>query len=467
MTLQQFLLILLARKKIVLLTLLGTVAVTVIVSLILPKNYTSVASVVVDVKSPDPIAGMVLPAMAMPGYMATQVDIINSDRVSQRVVKLLKLDQNPTIKQQWQDDTEGRGTIEVWLAALLQKKLDVKPSRESNVINIGYKSSDAGFSAAVANAFAQSYIDTNIELKVEPARQYAAWFDRQSKALRERVEQAQAKLSAFQQQKGIIATDERLNFENQKLNELQSQLVVTETQGADANSKQKSGGADTVQDVMQSPVVNQLKTDIARQEAKLQEMAGNLGRNHPQYQRMEAELASLKVQLAAETSKIGTSIGTSKSVSREKAGELKAAIETHKQRILDLKKSSDEVAVLQREVEAAQKAYEAVAQRFTQSSLESQSTQTNVAVLTPASESLEASSPKLLLNTLLSIFLGTLLGVGAALVLEMTDRRIRSIDDIEQGLGIAVLTVMVPPAHRAAASRRLFGRKPPALPAAA
>ncbi len=438
MTLQQFLSILLARYKIALYALLATVATTVVVSLLLPRQYTASADVVVDVKSPDPIAGMVLPALAMPGYMATQVDIINSDRVAQRVVRLLKLDQNPQVQQDWQEATEGRGRIDVWLAALLKKKLDVKPSRESNVIAVGFQSTDPQFAAAIANAFAQAYIDTTVELKIEPARQYAQYFETQVKARREALEQAQARLSAYQREKGIVATDDRLNYENQKLNELQTQLVIAEGQSAEAQSKQRTGG-DTLQDVMQNPLIQQLKADVVRTEAKLQELAGNLGRNHPQYQRQEAELETLKQKLAAETRQVASAIGTSSRVSRQKEAELRAAIEAHKQRILQLKEGRDEVAVLQREVETAQRAYELVAQRLTQTNLESQSTQTNVSVLTPAVAPLEHSSPRLLLNTALAVFLGALLGVGAALLMELLDRRVRSAADLAEGLGLQVL----------------------------
>ena len=191
MNLQQFLIILRARYKVVLFTLLGTVAVALVLSVLLSKQYTATASVVVDVKSPDPIAGAILPALLMPGYMATQVDIINSDRVALKVVKLLKLDENPVVKEQWmkaegkgrletwltsisdsmaqkiikllnldeslavkgqlQNATEGKGRLEVWLVELLQKKLTVKPSRESNVIEISYKAVDPGFAAAVVS----------------------------------------------------------------------------------------------------------------------------------------------------------------------------------------------------------------------------------------------------------------------------------------------------------------------------
>ena len=119
MTLQQFLLILRARARIALYVFLGTVLTTLVVSLIMPKQYTASTAVVIDVKSPDPVAGMVLPGLMTPGYMATQVDIINSDRVAQRVVRMLKLDENPTIKEQWQDDTEGKGSIAAWLGKLL------------------------------------------------------------------------------------------------------------------------------------------------------------------------------------------------------------------------------------------------------------------------------------------------------------------------------------------------------------
>lgn len=439
MTLQQFLLILWARRKIALYALLATVATTLVVSLLLPAQYSASSDVVIDVKSPDPIAGLVMPAMAMPGYMATQVDIINSDRVAQKVVKLLKLDQNPQIQQDWKDDTEGKGKIEVWLGALLQKKLDVKPSRESNVVSIGFKSTDPQFSAAVANAFAQSYIDTSIDLKTEPARQYMQYFEGQLKLKRDDFEKAQAKLSEYQQLKGIVITDDRLNYETQKLNELQSLVVTAESQSADASSKQKSGSSDTLQDVMQNPLINQLKADLARAESELTVMAGNLGKNHPQYTRKEAEVISMRQKVAAETRQVASAIGTSSRVGKEKAIEIRAAIEEHKKRILQLRAGRDEAAVLQRDVETAQRAYELVSQRLMQTNLESQNTQTNVSILTQAEAPLVRSSPKILLNTLLAIFLGTLLGVGAALMMELIDRRVRSAEDLTEGLGLPVL----------------------------
>ncbi|WP_287461406.1 chain length determinant protein EpsF, partial [Accumulibacter sp.] len=360
MTLQQFLLILWARRRLTLVVLGLTVMTTLIVSLLLPKQYKATTAVVVDVKSPDPIAGMVLPGMMAPGYMATQVDIVNSDRTAQRVVKLLRMDESPLIQEQWLEDTDGKGQITDWLAELLQKKLDVKPSRESNVINIGFAGQDPAFAATVANAFAQAYIDTTIELRVEPAKQYAAWFDGQVKAQRERLEAAQKALSDFQQESGIIATDERLDYEMQKYNELSSQLTQAESQGADSASKQKFGSSDTLQEVMTNPLINQLKADVARLESRLKELSGNLGENHPQYQRTLAEVNELKARLKSETVKVTSSIGTAGRVSQAKEVELQAAIEAQRKKVLDLKKQRDEISVLAREVETAQRGFDAI-----------------------------------------------------------------------------------------------------------
>ncbi|EXI69015.1 MAG: tyrosine kinase [Candidatus Accumulibacter adjunctus] len=442
MTLQQLLLILWARRKPALAILALAVLATLVVSLLLPKQYKASTAVVVDVKSPDPIAGMVLPGLMAPGYMATQVDIVTSDRTAQRVVKLLRMDESTPIREQWLEATEGRGEITHWLAELLQKKLDVKPSRESNVINIGFTGQEPAFTAAVANAFAQAYIDTTIELRVEPARQYATWFDSQVKAQRERLEAAQKALSDFQQESGIIATDERLDYEMQKYNELSSQLTQAEAQGADSSSKQKLGSSDTLPEVMTNPLINQLKADVARLESRLKELSGNLGENHPQYQRTLAEVNELKARLKSETQKVTSSIGTAGRVSQAKEVELQAAIEAQRKKVLDLKKQRDEISVLVREVESAQRGFDAIGQRMTQSTLEAQSLQTNVSVLTPAFQPLSPSGPRVFLNVIVAFMVGTVLAVAVALGVELAQPRVRSAGDLAIAMSVPVLSVL-------------------------
>ena len=141
--------------------------------------------------------------------------------------------------------------------------------------------------------------------------------------------------------------------------------------------------------------------------------------------------------------------------------ELRAAIEQHKQRILQLKKERDEASVLQQDVESAQRAYDAINQRFTQINLESQTTQTNIYLLTPATEALNPSSPRVVLNTAISAFLGLMLGVGIALLLELMDQRIRSEEELLGLLEVPVLGAITTPKRRPSGlmGRLFFWRK--------
>ena len=441
MSFQQFLTILRARYKVALYVLLGTVALVLAVSLLMPNKYVATTSVLLDVKTPDPLLGMSLAGMAMPSYMATQTDIITSERVAQSVVKMLKLDVNPQVREQWFNATEGKGQLTVWLGKLLSKKLDAKPSRESNVITISFSSEDPIFASTVANAFAQAYINTNLELKVEPARQYAVWFQERVAGLRKELEKAQANLAEYQKETGVVSTGNKgQNFENSKIFELSNQLVLNESQSADTQSKKKHTDAgDTLSEVMQNPVIVGLKGEINTLEAKLQEASRNLGKNHPQYQAMEGEIASLKQKLDAETKQIISSINTANNVNKQKGAELKATIESQKKEAIEESTHRDQITVLENDVESAQKAYDLVVQRYAESNLLSQSNQTNISILTPAAEPTDPSSPKVFLYVIISVFVGMLFGVGAALIAELLDQRVRTVESLKAATGIPLL----------------------------
>ncbi|MEW6706222.1 MAG: chain length determinant protein EpsF [Pseudomonadota bacterium] len=451
MNLNQFFAILRARWWVGALVLALTVLTTLAVSLLLPKRYTASATLVVDVKSPDPIAGVMFPAIALPSYMATQVDILESNRVALRVAKVLGLADNPRVRQQWVDDTGGTGSIEGWLASSFKRQLSVKPSRESNVITVSYTAPEPRFAQAVANAFVQAYLDTKVDLRTDPARQYVSFFDQRAKQLREALEKAQTKLSDFQREHGIVANDERLDVETARLNELSSQLVQLQAASADSAGRSalaSGSSADRLHEVLNNPVVATLKTDMSRAEAKLQELNSRLGAAHPMVIEAKANVAELRARMNAEIRRVTASLSLSNQVNRSREGEIRAALEAQRAKVLKLKAERDEAAVLQRDVENAQKAYDSVVARGSQTSLESQTTQSDVSVLSPAGEPREPSSPRVLLNTGLSIVVGLMLAMVAALLVEMLDRRVRTTSDAAEGLGLPLVGVLPGPSLR-------------------
>jgi len=450
MTITQFFAILRARWKLCLQICLGTVVLALAISLILPKRFTASASVVLDVK-PDPVSAMLYNGSLNPGFVATQVDIIQSERVALKVVRNLKLTENPTIREQWKEQGDGAGSIEQWLADTFQRNLDVKPARESNVITVTYGAPDPRFAAAMANAFVQAYIETNLELRTDPAKQYSSFFDARAKMARDELEAAQNKVSAFQKAKSIIATDERFDVESQRLNDLSGQLVGVQAQATDSNSRQNmaAGGAgERMQEVLTNPVVSGLQADLARAEAHLQELSARYGDAHPQVVESKANINELRKRMEAETRKITSGVGVSNNINQQRVSDLRASLESQRAKVLQMKAVRDEGQVLVRDAENAQRNYDLVVARLNQSSLESQVTQSNVSSLAMATPPVKPSSPRLFLNTAVATFLGLLLAVAVALLLELKDRRVRSADDVVQAIGVPVLGVMPSPNAR-------------------
>jgi chain length determinant protein EpsF len=435
----QFLLILRARLLVVL-AIVGVVcATTLVISLLMAKQYTATATVLVDAKGIDPVTG-VTTSMLQPSYMATQVDIASSERVATRVVKTLKLDEIPQFHEKWEEATQGRGSFEQWLADMVGKRLSIKPSRESNVLSVEFKWPDAKASALFANAFAEAYIDTSLELKVEPAKQYATFFADRAKQIRSDLETAQKKLSDYQRENGITAADERLDVETARLNELSSQLVAIQSQRMETQSRQReAGNKETMTEVLQNSLISNLKGDLARAEAKREDVVARLGKNHPEYQRTESEIASLREKIERETARVISSLSTNMQANVQRESELKTALEAQKKKLLELKNQRDQLTVLQNDVTNAQHAYDAINQRMTQSSLESQSQQANIVLLTRAYEPTAYSSPKILLNMFLAIVFGLFLGAGTAMMLELFNPCVRGAQDLQALLKLPVL----------------------------
>ena len=416
-------------------------------SMVWPKTYTATASVVVDAK-PDPVAAAFSPNMASPVFMATQVDILQSQRVAQRVVRNLKLADNPQIRAQWQEATKGQINVEEWLGQTFENSMVVKPSRESNVIEVTYKSPDPRFAAGLANAFVQAYIDTSLEMRTNPAKQYSSFFDSRVKEARDLLESSQAKLTAFQKQHGLLATDERLDIENQRLIELMSQNVALGAVAAESVSRQaqaRGKEADMLQDVLANPVIANLKSETSRLEASLQALNSRLGDKHPQVVEARANLAELRARIEAETRKVTGGVGVTNNINQSRHGQVRAELDAQRAKVLRLKNLRDEAQVLQRDVESAQRSYDALQARLTQTTLESQSNQTNLYPLTLASVPIEPSSPRMILNAVVSLFAGVLLAILLALGLELRDRRVREPDDVLQALGLPVLGALPRP----------------------
>lgn len=425
-----------ARFRVLLFVLAGTVLVTLLVSLVMPKTYVATATLLVNSnddqfmsKSGNERASERI-GFEHAGYMQTQVDIITNDKIARKVVGDLQLAEVPELRADFDDATNGNGTIEDWLAAGLLKKLKVDVS-QSNVIRIQFPSSDAHRAAQVANAFAKAYMDTVLELRVAPSRQTAAWFDEQLKGLRGNLEQAHGRLMSYQKEKGIASLDERFDIESLALSDLATQVVRAQAQRAGALPAESASGT-------RAKLGNHeaIRAELRRAEAKLVDVSAQYGINHPSYQRQLSEVQYLRDALNADAA---NSSGNVAQLNKRREAALRSALATQQQRVMELKQDRNRLAVLTRDVEIAQRSYDIAMQRAVDKRVESHANLTNVTILSAAGVPFAPIRPHIALNVGLSLVIGLMLGLCVIYLMEMFDHRVRSLDDLKNEFSIPVL----------------------------
>lgn len=444
MSFMRFVEVMRARWRLAAQVLAGCVVLALVASLVQPRQYKATASVLVDMRSPDPLASTMLGGMMNTGYMATQMDLVQSERVARRAIESLGLQHDAKLQAEWRKATDGQGDFEAWLAEQLQRKLDVQPTRESGVMSLTFTADTAQRAADVTNAFMRAYIDTSLELRVEPAKSYNGFFDERAKQLSQALDEAQAKLSTFQQANNLVATDERVDVENMRLADLSSQLVSLQAAAADSSSREQQAQAnpDKAADVLGNPAVAALNTELARQQIRLGELRQRLSDRHPQVLEVENNITTLRGQIEQEKRRVFAGVGANNQLNHSREAQLRALLDEQRAKVAHLKMLRDQASSLQRDVDNAKIAYDNVQQHVRQTGLESHLTQTNVSVLRQATLPTTAASPKPLAALVTALVLGTLLGVAAVLVREISDRRMRTAEDVIDLLHMPLLVVL-------------------------
>ena len=446
MDLNQYLLALKARKKAFVTVLAVTVFTAIVVALLLPKRYDATASILIDARDEQTMAPRGMSPRERAGYIFTQMDLIQSGKVANKVVRDLKLASQPGVREDWERDTGGVGTVEEWVAANLLEKLKVD-SGASNIINIKYSSNDAKKASAVANAFAKAYLDVALEMRTEPSREAGQWFDEQLKTLRADLTSAQSKLSTWQKEKGVVGVEERMDVEVSRLNEISGELSRQRAAMMDAQTRYKqaqdlvAGGVslEAFPEVLANGYIITVKSALQAAEQRLQEQSEVLGQNHPTYQRTAAEVQGLKERLNTEATKVVAGLGNAVQQSQKRVQELEAALTAQQDRMLAMKMARVDMAVLSRDLENAQRAYDGALQRAIAVKVDSRVRQTNLALLTPALEPLKPAFPKVGLISALSVLIGLMLAAGVVYTFEYLDRRVRSRGDLESRLAVPSL----------------------------
>lgn len=419
-----------------------------------PSIYTATSSVLVDMRA-DLVSGA--QTNASPSLFATEAEVVKSQRVLSKVIDSLKLDDHPSLKSQYLHTFSTVG-FKRWVRLLIQKNLAVDVSLGASVMKISFTNPDAELSAAIANAFAAAFVETSLALRIERAEKYSAFFNERAKAIRESVEKAQGKLTAFQKTVDVLPIGEKQDLEVAKLNQMEEQLLRTQATLRDSTSR-LALVQESSEPMVNSPVVASIRQELMRKDSQLAELKSRYDDNHPQVIEVRSALAALKDKLVKEQVGATASQGESKAISKRREAELRKAIELQREKVFAKGVSKNGLSTLQKEIDAEQRTYDYVQNRYSQASLEMHNNLPTATLLSRA-EVPDESKKDIMIRSYWKILLLTLglFGVFAAFLQEFFDRRVHSAEDISAYIGLPVIGTLPSP------YRSFWGR--PELPSA-
>lgn len=413
-----------------------------------PPHYVATTTLIIDFHQPaDAGSATPLAPVLQPNYLATQLGIIASRPVAERVVARLGLAQAPGWLRAFREAGAGQGEVAPWIADSLLGNLTVEPGRNSRLVRLSYRAGDPAFAAEVVNAFAAAYRALTLELATAPAELGVSRYEAALADLRQRLGDAQQRLSAFEREHGVLLTDERTHPESARLQALIAQRLSAEDALRAAQSKRQQvtriraegGSLATLSEVLSDGVVQDLKGELGRKAAAFAELQRRVGDQHPRYQQLSAEIASLRAKLGREIEDIVASLDHQVEEASARVAAAQQAEQAQQQRALDSRGTLDELPALVRELESAQRNYdEALAQRH-RYLMQSGLSVSNVAVLTPALAPAQPAGPGWLRQLSLATLGGLLLGALLALLRELSDRRVRAEADLQELAGVAYL----------------------------
>jgi len=430
----QVLVILMRRGWIVVLTLLTAMITAGGVLLFVPGRYDAVATASIDPGSVDPVSETTTGIASVMLMQGNIISLVTSERVALDVVKRLNMTANPQVQESFRGSSSfGREGVEDWMASSLLKNIDPKFTIGTNVLSIKYKSGDPNQAALLANAFLAATIDGSVAMKAAAADQTARWFAPQLEDLRKDVESARAALEAFQSKANMVAPTVGGDSETSQYMAISAELSQATALLTTLQSRLTSGATQLSNDPTDPDlqILANLKEKLSTSEATIEAVKGTLGPNNPKMVAEQANVASMRKQMAEATEKMRQHLQERIATTQSQIASLEDAQARAQTKLISVQAQRDRMGELERDVAFRVEQLNARERAAEQAKLQSKLTFSDITVLDKATPPIDPAFPRPIIVIPVGIGAGLALGLILALLAESTDRRVRFPFDLE------------------------------------
>lgn len=391
-------------------------------------------------------------------FFQTQYGLLRSRSLAERVSESLGLANSdafliamkepvPSARGEGGAAERRKAVIEV-----LQDNLDVAPVRGSRLVSVSFESPDPALAARVVNAFAENFIQSNLDRKYESSAYARRFLEERLASTKVRLEESERAVVAYAQNQQIInlndgegseATSRSLVSTN--LDALNSALATARAEriAAEAKWRQASGGQImTLPEVISNSTVQRLTEARATLRAEYEQKLQVYQPDYPEMRQLEARISELTGQINSVAGGIRESIRGDYQVALARERSFGEQVNGLKGDILDLRNRTIQYNNLQREADTNRTLYEGLLQRYKEVGVTGAIAANNISIIDQSNPPTTPSKPRLFFNLAFACFLGLGLGVLAALVLEALDQSIASPEDVETKIGLPILGVI-------------------------
>jgi polysaccharide biosynthesis transport protein len=428
-----------------------------------PKQFQSTATIQIERRSLTPLSNASNPWLENYWNMEfypTQYELLQSRGLAEHVVKSLDLMEDPAFNPgasvgresahgpTAEDDEAVLGR----LADQIRGGLSVSPVRNTQLVQIAYSASSPEFAAKAANAFAESFIDLGVEDRYATAGKASSFLTTQIGTLKKEIEDKEAKLQAFSRRSDIVTVDPHTNVNLQRFEALNGSFMEAKKDRIEKEARYHevmTAPRETVADSLSGGMVTEMRREqlnLEREyETKLKiykpdfpdmlTLKSNIdrGREHfDQVIRDQVEKARSNANAAYQTA-----------LRQEQS--LESELNVLRSQAIDQNSASVEITNLRVEIKTRRDLLDELMRKQSETdvAVRLQDThESNVRVIDKALIPGGPFRPSLRQDVTYGLLLGLLAGIAVAVLIEVSDRTVKSPEEVERRLGLPPLAVI-------------------------
>ena len=436
------------------LVVLATVG-TIVWTMRQPRIYEATCSIIIEANAPQVLEGVKDVIEMGPGgwiyreFAQTQFRIILSRENTQRVIDRLGLEHDPSFSR----TADGKGQVSRQdIVFRLLQNVRVVGVRDSRIANITVRDTDPERAVRIANAFADTYIERNLDYKLEGARTAGSWLGEQTVDLRKRLEASELELYKFKKERNLldVGLDDKLGMTRQNLQALNQKLADVKAKRIEIESirklilaaKNDIAERESLPEIRDNVVVQKLRENYLDLSKIKADLDSRYGEKHPKIENIQKQLEAIQHDYRKELDQVLKAFDKRYQALLDTESGLSKWMHQEKQQALELAKLEVEYRPLSRDAENNAKMFSLISQRQKEIDLTGLLRSNNVRILDRANTPKWPVSPRLSFNLAVGLFVGLLLGLLLVFGIEALDNTVKTPEAAEALVGAPLLGVL-------------------------